>query len=629
MEIAGASPASATIFGGIMTLCRLIAPQWLLDENKHIKRVLEGLFTDEQILTYNSEGYNIFYLPNYPSNFEAGTPADGSSIDNFEYVFVDMDLKDLVYPSKDAFLEHLGYLNLIPTKIIDSGNGIHAYWRVNGLDAKSYLRLTRRMMRYLNTDEATTNIFQLMRLPNTVNTKYKDAFKLCEVILEDTIVFSAEQLDKLLPPITQEDEKYCQTHYDKTYNLNQDESVIDEELPPKFGKLLRDNSEVKDLWSNSHEDRSAADYRLGHLMFANGFTKDEAKSVLVNSAKALQRAPIHRKSYAVNIVDKIWTFELTPDKDKLELSMSVREILQRNPDDNIKGTPFRCHPRIDNTERGFRLGDVVGLVAGSGVGKTAFTLNAFRWFVQKNPDYHHFFVPLEEPANNIATRWMTMCGADTSLHDKVHIISNYDEEGNFRHLSFNEIKEYIEKFKRITGFKVGCVVIDHIGALKKKGSDNENQDLMTICHEMKAFAVQTNTLLMMQSQTNREKAGIGDLELNKDAAYGTSSFEWYCDYLITLWQPLKRCHNEQSCPTVTAYKFCKIRYKKQKKDIIQEDVPYYLYFDSESEQMRDMTQDEETSFKYFLPKATNKRKADRKTELLTYTSVKHDQKTSL
>jgi len=149
---------------------------------------------------------------------------------------------------------------------------------------------------------------------------------------------------------------------------------------------------------------------------------------------------------------------------------------------------------------------------------------------------------------------------------------------------------------------------------------------MTICHQMKAFAVQTNTLLVMQSQTSREKAGIGDLELNKDAAYGTLFFEAYTDFLITLWQPLKRCHSEEACPTVTAFKFCKIRHKKTRKDVVQEDVPYYLYFDSESEKLRDMSQDEETSFKFFINKATSKRKADRKTEILTYKSVPYKDK---
>ena len=600
-----------------MRYYRLIAPPWLVEKGK--PRVLEGEFTDAQIRRHNKEGYNVYYLPNHPATYAGGT-VSGSQIDTFNFVFVDFDLKSGTYASKEAFIEKVGDLGIPPTRVNDSGGGIHVYWRVSDLDAKSYQRLTRRLMRLFNTDPAVGQIFQLMRYPGTWNTKVNSQFVKCETIFEDDTIYTCEELDKLLPPITPEDEVYCQQHYDRTYNLDAKNVDVDDALPPKFGKLLRENHEAKSIWSSVSDDRSRSDYRLGHIMFASDFTKEEAVSVLVNSAKAMSRAPIHRVSYAQNIVDKIWTYETTPDK---ALSHSVEDILKRSGD-TLKGTPFRCHKRIDNTEHGFRLGQVIGLVAGVGVGKTAFSLNMFKWFVEQNPDYHHFFIPLEQPANEIADRWQTMCGADKSLHKKVHVLSNYDDDGNFRHLSLDEIKEYILDWQTKTGKKVGCVVIDHIGVLKKKGSNDENQDLMTICHSMKAFAVQTNTLLVMQSQSNREKAGIGDLELNKDAAYGTVFFESYCDYLITLWQPLKRCHPEDGCPTVTAFKFCKIRHKNAKKDIIKEDVCYYFFFDSDTELMRDLTQTEKTSFDYFLPKATNKRKADRKTELVNYQSVPYN-----
>lgn len=605
-------------------LCRMIAPKWLLDESPGTKRVLEGDFSLLDIERRNAEGYNIYYLPNHPREYDETQTVNGTHIDVFNYVFVDFDLKSNTYESKDAFIEALAAPGVTPSKIVDSGGGIHAYWRVTDLDAKSYLKLSRRLMRLFNTDEAVGQIFQLMRLPGTVNTKKQEDLTACELLFEDDgFTYTCEELDKLLPMLTPEDEAYCNQHYDKTYNVNRDLVDIDDTIPPKFGKLLRSHPEAKEIWSGNTSDRSKDDFRLGHIMFANGFSKEEASSVLVNSAKALSRAPIHRVNYANNIIDKIWTFE-QQGTETAELSSSVADILRRSGN-TLKGVRLKCHPVIDNTIHGFRLGQVLGLVAGSGVGKTAFALNMFRWFSMNNPDYHHFFIPLEQPAKEIADRWQTMCGEDTSLHSKVHVISNYDEQGNFRHLSFDEIKDYILNWQQVTGNKVGCIVIDHIGALKKKGSNDENQDLMTICHNMKAFAVQTNTFLVMQSQSSREKAGIGDLELNKDAAYGTIFFESYCDYLVTLWQPLKRCHNEESCRTVTAFKFCKIRHKKTGKDIIQEDEPYFLKFDPTTEQLYDMTHDDKVSFNFFLPKATNKRKADRKTELLTYKSVPYQE----
>ena len=596
---------------------RCIAPNWA----NLTPKVIEGEYTNEQIETHNTNGYNIYYLPNFPANYDISRPVDGTDIDTFEWVFVDFDLKSKTYASKEDFVTTVKCYPLLPTKIIDSGNGIHVYWRVTDLDVMSYLKLQRRLMRLFNTDEAVTKIFQLMRLPGTVNTKDPDDLKLCTLIEENSHQYTSEELDQCLPILSPEDERFCVEHYNRTYNIAQTALKVDDKLPVKFGKLLTTSREAKEIWSGNTDDRSKSDYRLGHLMWGHSFTKEEAMSVLVNSSKAISRAPHHRYAYAANIVDKIWTYELTEDKDTLNLSITVKSILSKG-ESTVKGERFPCYRWLDDTAHGFRLGQIIGLVAGSGVGKTAIGLNMFLGFVENNPDCHHFVVPLEQPGNEIADRWRTMCGDRVHLHDKVHILSNYDDDGNFRHLSLDEIKEYILKFQQVTGYKVGCIMIDHIGALKKKGADGENQGLLDICHSMKAFAVQTNSLLVMQSQSSREKAGIGDLELNKDAAYGTMYFEAYCDYLITLWQPLKRCYKNEKCPTVTAFKFCKIRHKKKGADRIQEDVPYVLYFDPETQHLRPMTQDEEKSFDFFNRQATQLRGADRKTDLVTYTTIK-------
>ncbi len=602
---------------------RCIAPQWLLDENPSSRRVYEGEFTQERLEELNVSGYNCYFLPNGPDSYTPGTPVSGSQINSFNFVFADFDLKSKTYESKESFLAYVASIEgLTPTYAVDSGGGIHLYWQVTDLDAMSYLKLQRRLIRKLNTDEAVGQIYQLMRVPGTLNTKLKDEPRLCDYLFQTDKIYTCEEMDKVLPALTLEDEEYCKQHFEKTYNPKTFTQVSDK-IPPKFATLIRNNKEVKEIWSGNVEDRSAGDYRLGHIMFANGFTKEEALSVLVNAAKAITRAPQHRISYAENIVDKIWAFETEQDN-SLNLSSSVREILNKHGS-AIKGTRFPCWTYIDNTEHGFRLGQVIGLVAGSGVGKTAVALNMFEGFVQSNPDYDHFFVPLEQPANEIADRWKTMCGENSQLQDKVHVISNYDDDGGFRHLSFEDIKEYLLKFQKVTGRKVGCVVIDHIGALKKKGKNGENQDLMDICHQMKAFAVQTNTMLVMQSQAPREKAGIGDLELNKDAAYGTVFFESYCDYLITIWQPLKRCYSEPSCPSVTAFKFCKIRHKKKGIDAICEDVCYRLYFDPKTEHLRELTQDEEKSFDFWNVQATNLRKKDRKTDLVAYKSTRKEE----
>jgi hypothetical protein len=610
-----------------VVIYRLIAPEWLTIESPSIPKVLEGEFTDTEIKKFNEQGYNVYYLPNYPSLYTGGT-VDGSQVDTFEYVFVDMDLKEGKYKSKDEFVEFVCTFPLQPTKIIDSGNGIHVYWRVSDLNAKSYLLLQRRLTRHFKSDEAVSKIYQLMRYPGTLNTKMKGNFKACAVWFLTEEVYTCETIDKALAPITLSDEQFCNQHFEKTYKKYSREVKIDEKLPSKFGQLLHDSQEVKDIWLGNTDDRSKSDFRLGHIMFASGFTKKEATSVLVNSAKALERAPIHRLGYAEGIVNQIWTFESSSiDNNKKSLSkgnkipiesQSVFDILQTSGD-KLKGERFYCWPYVDNTEHGFRLSQVVGMIAGSGVGKTAIALNMFEGFVSKNPSYDHLFVTLEQPAKEIAERWKNLCGTNINSHHKVRILSNYDDEGNYRNLSFDSIQEYILNYQKENNVKIGCVVIDHIGALQKSSKDGR-QSVEDICHKMKSFAVSTNTLLVMQSQAPREKAGIGDLELNKDAAYGTVFFESYCDYLITLWQPLKRVYKD-GAPTVTAFKFCKIRHKNQNKDVIKEDLCYRLKFDADSQRLREMTQDEEAGFSYHLKQATAKRSQDRKTEMVEYVAA--------
>ncbi len=470
-------------------------------------------------------------------------------------------------------------------------------------------------------DEAVATLYQLMREPGTLNTKGKGAYVECVQLYGEDVQYTCEEFNKLLPPITTEDEAYCQEHYNRTHNIDQDNTAISEELPPKFGRLIRDNTEAKELWTGNTDDRSKSDYRLGHIMFASGFTKDEALSVLVNSAKALQRAPTHRNNYAINIVDKIWTFELAGEKEGL--SQSVLDILSRGDHEYLKGRRFPCYQFFDGSEHGFRLTQVIGLCAGVGVGKTAIALNLFKGFVEQNPDYIHMFISLEQPGREIALRWSKMCGNNTTLHKKVHVLSNYNEDGSYRNLSLTEIQDYILNFQKETGAKVGCVCLDHIGVLRQENKAGEYQGLRDICAQMKSFAVATQTLFVVQSQTNREKAGVGDLELFKDAAYGTQSFESFVDFMLVAWQPLKRCYDHIACPRVTAYKFAKVR-AKSKNDVLIEDQCYRLFFEQDTETLRPMTQDEEVSFDYFAKLAVNLRKKDRKTDLVTYVSTNRE-----
>lgn len=602
----------AQILGVINVVHRLILSHWA-EKQGIMPKVLEGEFSIEEIQEYNILGYNCYFLPNEPNKYERGTTVDGRHIDIFRFCFVDMDLKMGGYDDKQVFISLLKDAAIIPTAIVDSGNGVHAYWEVSGLDAMTFLKLQRRLCRTFNTDPAVAKIYQLMRVPETLNVKDENDFKLCQVLDSSGKVYEIDDLNQALPSITFQDEEYCKQHFNKTYQIDDGSVRIKEELPEKFQLLLTKNREIKRLFFGPVKDRSVADYRLAHLLYASDLTKDEVRSVLYNSAKAIERAPIHRYNYANDIAEKIYAEIKAPGT--TSISSSILDIL--NQSDAGDGDRFRCSEFVDATVHGFRLGEVMGLVGGPGSGKTNKAFNMFKWFCERNPNYIHVFVNLEEQDKELANRWVRLVGQNDTMHGAVRIVTNYNKDGTCRNLSLDEVKTEISHIEKSTGKKVGCVVVDHIGALKQSDSgDGEFEGLIGICKEMKPFAVSTNTFLIMQSHSNRDKAGShNDQELNLDAAYGTSQFERWVDYLVTTWQPLSRVYGDSNFKNdlyVQAYKFCKIRVMDPINDRLKRNQIYLLKFDPKSGGLDKLTEEDYKAFDFWDKRASNIRNRDRK-----------------
>lgn len=631
-------------------LYALLPPIWLRDADPDV-RPLQLDCTLEEALEYNVCGFNLYAYPNAPSHERlASLPRDpqtgrlrfikAKDIDQFDWVFVDLDMKHGAYADKDAFLVKLLSDKLIPNRIVDSGNGIHAYWRVSDLDAKSFLRLQRRLARYFNTDHTVAMLKQLMRVSGSVNMKDPENPKPCTLIYEDLgTVYNAETLDKWLPVITQEDEEFAKRHYESAYASSKDRAKIVAELPPRFLTLSREDAEIKHLYFGTHKDRSNADFRLGLQLFNHGFTRDEAMSVLSRTSKASERSAEHSIGYAEGIVTKVWDAaetEVKAEQEKIKKGKyPFRSVADVNGQGAVLGTRIYCNSMLDATEGGFRRTQVLGLVGGSGNGKSTVGKNMFRWFTEENvnADYIHLYVTLEQPDREIVAGWNKMAvqlkidRPEIDWDRIVYVLGNYDEDGTFRELGLNDIREYTLALQQDTGKKVGCIVIDHIGCLRQdRGSKQGEMDgLIGVCKGLKSLAVATDTFLIIQSQTSRAKNSGGDVELDMDSAFGTSNFEFFCDYVMTTWQPLKRVYSEmnpESMLCVLAYKMAKIRNKDVLKDRIKADTVYGMTFDPSTELLRKMTSDEEKRYNdWWNPKATKARNKDRKKEPSTMTSI--------
>lgn len=627
---------------------RVIAAKWA-EANGSIPRVersLEGEFTFDELLAYNEKGYNCYYFPNYPSSETyAGLPISpttkrkrqvkGSDVDTFEWVFVDLDMKDFQnedpnrrheYADKTQFIERvLTSDGLMPTMIVDSGNGVHAYWRTNGLDAKTFLRLNRRLCRHFHTDPAVSTLNQLMRVPNTLNVKDQENYKLAEVLWEEPEnIYDIETVHHWLPGITPDDEAYCNQHYDMVHNAEQRAQDV-KDIPAKFLTMVRNNKELRDQFNGPHKDRSAADFRLGIMLFDLGFTQDEAIAVLSRTAKASERSKVHQYGYAKNIVDKVWVEQ--PEENVTRpagtcLAKSVKEILESG---EVFGPRIPCHRMVDATAHGFRLGQVLGLIGGAGNGKSTTAMNLFRWFTElnSNKDYIHVYVSLEQPEKEISAKWRKMAAElrrerpDVDWDSVVYVVGNYNDDGTYRELGLDEIQACVVQLEKETGKKVGCLVVDHIGILKQLKGVDEFSGLIGICKRLKAFAIATNTFFVIQSQTSRAKNGGGDVELDMDAAFGTSNFEFFCDWILTTWQPLKRIYprmTNENFLAVLAYKYAKIRHRDALADDIKQDTVYGMKFDPRTELLREMTSDQHKAFAFWQTQATQLRNRDKKKE---------------
>lgn len=123
----------------------------------------------EEIRNRNRDGYSVFFFPN--GSNQSGSKFTGKThVQNINWLFVDMDLKDKIYTSKEEFIFKLDEF-MSPTILVDSGNGIHAYWSFNQFPRSRFEDYQQRLIQHLKTDSSVWPLSQAMRLPLTYNTK--------------------------------------------------------------------------------------------------------------------------------------------------------------------------------------------------------------------------------------------------------------------------------------------------------------------------------------------------------------------------------------------------------------------------------------------------------------------------
>ena len=636
-----------------MIFYRLIKPLWAKEKlpnkkpNPEFKEIIHGPstieginFTKDFLEEKNKAGYNLYYFPNRPSTdvyTKEKFALSGKDIDVFSYIFLDMDLKEKVYESKEAFLKVLKDFNFTPSLTVDSGNGIHAYWKISDLTIEVYLKLQLCLIKKFDTDKSVFSALQLMRVPESLNTKkYKDYAR--SSIVKDlsnkkvyTLADIPEELDKILGPI---ELAKVQEHLDKLSG-KYEVSLIDVDvnlLPERFVKLMDKRAKLKEMFTDPRsvgKDRSAVDLMLTSELYRLKFDINDALIIISNTQKALEKGA-SRIAYASLTVAKVYknraTHRVTSVKDYMRNKKSdILEPKVNGPfymDSDVLGSPWRKK-------------EILGLIAGSGVGKTAVALNIVKDIIENNPhnDEVYIFFSLEMSKDQVIKRWLDLTNNDLALAEKFFVIDRVNEKNLPINIGLQEIYEYSQEVTQVTGKKIGAIILDHfhiisthIDARKSPnfGIDSEqntgrgdirNLSLNGLATQLKALTQTLNTFCILLSQTTKGK-GIGDTPLAKDAAYGVSQFEWIVDRIITIWQPLMRVQNK--CATkFLAFQYAKIR-EKTIKDEIRELEPKVLVYSLQDGSIRVPCVNEYQNFEALLPEAEEARRALLKNEGIEY-----------
>ena len=197
-------------------------------------------------------------------------------------------------------------------------------------------------------------------------------------------------------------------------------------------------------------------------------------------------------------------------------------------------------PAIDQATRGFVRGDVVILLARSGVGKSAFA-QTFQLDVWKRHQTRSIFFSLEMPitsiferAASISTGWseddieeMYTSGQESRvISDMEDCIEGgvflVDKSG----LSLNNMQRIVEK----TG-NIGLIVIDYLGLVGSPYTKTQYERISDVAKQLKELAKEANAVVLCIAQTSRV-GGDGTERISLDSARDSGVIEESADVIL-------------------------------------------------------------------------------------------------
>lgn len=259
-------------------------------------KTLEELQSDWQsLLDSQKDGFNVYFGVN-PRSGRRGTKED---IEYASAFYADLDFYK-IKGGKEEATKKLDEFHLSPTAIIESGNGLHAYWLFHEAvlieNREKHEAINKALCKALGSD-SVQDISRILRLPGTQNLKDPEQPRPCRLV----------SLDK--------SRRYDPSDFEEVLDVNVPSGnserlgPIPNEVPEHFSELLKRNPKLRKTWEGKRPDlddqtRSGYDMALANLLVGNGFSDEEIAAVLKEFPHG--KGPDGSLHYLSRTIQKAW-----------------------------------------------------------------------------------------------------------------------------------------------------------------------------------------------------------------------------------------------------------------------------------------------------------------------------------
>lgn len=479
------------------------------DEPRETKQIFHSMFENnlpfEELYELNKEGYNIYYGPATRKE-EKGNK---ESVYEVSVLFVDIDLNtDENRQTLEQQIEkRTKETGLIPSIIVDSGNGFHLYFKLKKnikILTDEDRQLVEGVSRWLAEMFGGDNICDLsrvMRLPGFYNNKDPQSPKKCAVVK-----FNKDALYNL--------SDFGTIHISQSNIEKIELGEIPAEIPKRFLDLLESDKFLKNTWLGQREDLSKAsgsEYDMSlasKLVRKDEFTNEEIAKVLLETP--YEKTNPRTKPYLEHTISKARSsYDGSSDYVTEKKGLSALSLMPTDFDES----------KVEYLIDGFLPKDTLMLMTGSyGVGKSYFTLALTKKLIQDGNTV--VIVDVDMPRHIIHERLET-AGMLKHLGDRL----NYIHSTNFPFKIDTKNSNWCEFKRRIEVENNAIIIFDNMKELFPSGEDlNVDSNVIPVMNELKEVRDMHNTVILIhhvgkESSSQHPFKNSGSIADSVDIAY--------------------------------------------------------------------------------------------------------------